>query len=195
ISLADLVMLDPEERDAHARAIRQRIRELRERLGVRFPIYVIFTKADLIAGFVEFYDDLGRDDREQVWGMTFPVDEGQLEGGAVAAFDAEFDLLMERLGERLLLRIHQEPDVQRRSLIFGFPQQVASLKETAREFLTQIFRPNTYEARPFLRGVYFTSGTQDGAPIDRLMSAMASTFGLDRQSMPAFRGRGRTYFL
>ncbi len=29
-------------------------------LGVRIPVYVLFTKADLIAGFVEFFDNLGR---------------------------------------------------------------------------------------------------------------------------------------
>ena len=37
------------------------------------PIYVLFTKADLIAGFVEFFDNLGKEEREQVWGMTLPA--------------------------------------------------------------------------------------------------------------------------
>ena len=64
-------------RHAHARTIRRRIRELHDELGVRVPVYVLFTKADLIAGFVEFFDNLGKEEREQVWGMTFPLDDGK----------------------------------------------------------------------------------------------------------------------
>ena len=52
------------------------------RLGQRLPVYVLFTKADLVfAGFSEFFDNLGKEDREQVWGMTFPVDDGTGRGG------------------------------------------------------------------------------------------------------------------
>ena len=47
---------------------------------MRIPVYVLFTKADLIAGFVEFFDDFGREEREQVWGMTFPLDDGKRRG-------------------------------------------------------------------------------------------------------------------
>jgi type VI secretion system protein ImpL len=195
ISLSDLATLSETERFAHARAIRKRVRELADELGVRVPVYVLFTKADLIAGFVEFFDNLGKEDREQVWGMTFPLDAGKSEGGAVADFAPEFDQLLARLNDRMLERVHQEPDVQRRRLIYGFPQQIASLRGIANEFLTEAFRPSRLEARPLLRGVYFTSGTQDGTPIDRLLGAMAGQFGLARQAVTAFSGAGRSYFL
>jgi type VI secretion system protein ImpL len=195
ISLADLAELGDDERLAHARAVRKRVRELHDELGVRIPVYVLFTKTDLIAGFVEFFDSLGREEREQAWGMTFPLDNGSEEGGAVAHFGAEFDLLLARLNDRMLERVHQEPDVQRRRRIYGFPQQIASLRDVANEFLGEIFRPSRLEARPLLRGVYFTSGTQDGTPIDRLLGVMAGQFGLPRQAVGAFSGAGRSYFL
>jgi type VI secretion system protein ImpL len=195
VSLSDLALLTESERLAHARAMRKRVRELHDELGVRIPVYVVFTKADLIAGFVEFFDNLGREDREQVWGMTLPLDDGKSEGGSVADFGREFDLLLERLNDRMLERVHQEPDVQRRRLIYGFPQQMGSLRDVANEFLIEIFRPSRLEARPLLRGVYFTSGTQDGTPIDRLLGAMANQFGLARQAITAFSGAGRSYFL
>ncbi len=195
ISLSDLATQTEAERKAHARAIRQRVRELHDTLGLRLPVYVIFTKADLIAGFAEFFDNLGREEREQVWGMTFPLDTGTDEEGAVAAFPAEFDLLVSRLNDRMLERVHQEPDVRRRRLIYGFPQQVASLRDVAAEFLTDAFRPSRLEARPMLRGVYVSSGTQDGTPIDRLLGTMAAEFGLPRQAIAAPSGPGRSYFL
>jgi type VI secretion system protein ImpL len=144
---------------------------------------------------MEFYDNLGREERQQVWGMTFPLDDGLDEEGTAAAFPTEFDLLLQRLNDRLLERIHQEPDIQRRRLIYSFPQQVASLRDVAADFLADVFRPSRLEGRPLLRGVYFTSGTQEGTPIDRLLGTMAADFGLPRQAVTAPSGPGRSYFL
>ena len=47
------------------------------------------TKADLIAGFAEFFDNLGKEDREQVWGFTLPLDVSKDEASPIAAFDSE----------------------------------------------------------------------------------------------------------
>ncbi len=195
ISLSDLAVLSEPERAAHARAIKARIRELQTGFAVRFPIYVLFTKCDLVAGFAEFFGNLGKEEREQVWGMTFPLDDGKEEGGAVARFPEEFDLLVERLNDRVMERMQAEPDINARSLIYGFPQQFASLRDVADAFLLDIFRPSRLEERPLLRGVYFTSGTQNGTPMDRLIGAMSGQFGLPRQAVTAFSGVGKSYFL
>ena len=195
ISLSDLMTLSEPDRRAQATAVRQRLRELDEQLGIRFPIYVMFTKGDLVAGFVEFFDDLGKQEREQVWGHTFPIEESQGDGNVVESFAREFDALVTRLNERLVERLHQEQDFQRRSMIFGFPQQIASLREPLYDFLREIFQPTRFESRPLLRGFYFASGTQEGNPIDRIMGAMASAFGIGRQAVTGFSGSGRSYFL
>ena len=195
IGLPDLAGLSEADRGLHAAAMRKRLRELHDELGVRVPIYVLFTKTDLIAGFVEFLDNLGREEREQVWGMTFRLDDGAAAAGAIGGFEAEFDLLLQRLNQRMMERLSQETDIVRRRLIYGFPQQIASLREVAASFLSEIFRPSRLEERPLLRGVYFTSGTQDGTPIDRLLGTMAGQFGLPRQAVVAFSGAGRSYFL
>src|SRR3954453_7870159 len=71
ISIGDLLTLGPAEIQAHADAIRARLLELHERLKVDFPVYVLFTKTDLVAGFVEFFANLNEQARQQVWGATF----------------------------------------------------------------------------------------------------------------------------
>ncbi len=195
ISLSDLSMQDEISQKSHAVAVRRRLHELREKLGVRFPVYVLFTKADLLAGFEQFFDDLGKEERGQVWGFTLPVDTNKTEAGAIQGFDAEFQLLLDRLNQQSVAKLQHETDPARRSLIAGFPQQVASVRQTARDFLTELFQENRYEQRQFLRGIYFTSGTQEGTPIDRLMLGMARTFGIGRQAIGAGQGSGRSYFL
>ena len=195
LSLADLMQQTEEERTAQALAIRQRIQELHEHFGIRFPIYVLFTKADLIAGFIEFFNDLGQEERAQVWGATFPMDDPANPQGVVERFNSEFELLEQRLNDRLVERLQDERDPQRRDLIYTLPQQFGSLRQVADRFLTEVFQPSRYEERVLLRGFYFTSGTQEGTPIDRLTSALAATFGLNRQTLSTFSGKGKSYFI
>jgi type VI secretion system protein ImpL len=195
ISLSDLSLTDEVTQKGHARAIRRRLQELREKLEVRFPVYVLFTKADLIAGFTEFFDDLGKEEREQVWGFTLPLDNAKGDVSPVAAFDTEFAALLAQLNAQSLEKMQAETDHHRRSLIAGFPSQVASLRGVAQSFLAELFQDSKFEDRHMLRGVYFTSGTQEGTPIDRLMMSMARTFGIGRQAIGSGRGTGRSFFL
>lgn len=194
-SLLELTQQGREERRLHAQAVRKRLQELSNQLKVKVPVYIVFTKCDLVAGFIEFFDDLGRDERGQVWGATFPIAESEKATGAIDSFGDEFDILMDRLDTRLLARLDEERDLHRRGAIQGFTQQMASLKGALQEFLTETFQPSRYEEPCLVRGVYLSSGTQEGTPIDRVISSIAGTFGFDRQSMPAFSGPGRSYFL
>ena len=196
VSLSDLSLQDEASQKSHAAAIRRRLHELREKLGVRFPVYILFTKSDLIAGFTEFFDNLGKEEREQVWGFTLPLPKKtKAELSPVAAFDEEFSTLLAQLNSQSLERMQQETDHQRRALISSFPAQVASVRSTARAFLSEVFQDNRFEKRHLLRGVYFASGTQEGTPIDRLMMGMARTFGIGRQAIGTGRGTGRSFFL
>ena len=194
ISLADIAAASPAERSAHARAIRRRIKDIYDQLGVKVPVYALFTKADLIAGFTEFFDDLDRDRRGQVWGMTFPP--GATEAGHAGAFAAEFALLVERVNQRLLDRLQAERSPDRRTAIAGFPAQVASLAAPLGAFVAEAFGGSRLDPAPMLRGAYLTSGTQEGTPIDRLTGTLARAFGIDQARAPSLRPeQGRSYFL
>ncbi|WP_254070313.1 type VI secretion system membrane subunit TssM [Acidisphaera sp. L21] len=194
ISLTEIATAPANERIAHARAIRRRIKELETKLSVRMPVYALFTKADLIAGFTEFFDDLDRDRRDQAWGVTFPLTK--TEAGPAAAFADELRQLVARLDERLFARLQAERSPERRAAIAGFPTQVATLEQPLSAFLTEAFGGSRLDPAPFLRGAYLTSGTQEGTPIDRLTGAMARSFGLDQRRATSLRPeQGRSYFL
>ncbi|MGE7990115.1 type VI secretion system membrane subunit TssM [Pseudomonas sp. NPDC089554] len=195
LSVSDLLQQNQAERLAQAKAIRARIDELHERLGVRFPVYVVVTKCDLLAGFAEFFEHFGREERGQVWGMTFPLQQEGQADVALARFPAEFDALEHQLQARVLDRMQQERDLSRRALLYGFPQQFASIREVLGGFLGTVFEPNRYQAPTLVRGVYFTSGTQEGSPIDRVLASLAASFGLGRRVLPSGYASGRSYFI
>ena len=194
IAVSDIATSAREERVAHARAVRRRIRELEEKLGVRLPVYVLLTKADLIAGFSEFFDDLDRERRAQVWGATFALADS--DAGPIGRLRQEFETLGERLNERLFDRLQAERSPERRALIAGFPSQFASLEVPIAEFMNEAFAGSRLDPAPMLRGFYLTSGVQEGAPIDRLTGYLARSFGIDQRRAPSLRPeQGRSYFL
>ncbi|MES9825584.1 MAG: type VI secretion system membrane subunit TssM [Candidatus Thiodiazotropha endolucinida] len=195
ISVEDILQLTELERLNHAKAIRMRVKELIDHFGIRFPIYVLFTKCDLLAGFNEFFENMGREERSQVWGMTFPLTDKADQESGISHFRDEFKALEKRIDVRLLDRLEQERDAKRRVLIYSFPQQFSALREAAEGFLHEAFNANRFQETPMVRGIYFTSGTQEGTPIDRLLGSMAQEFGLNRQIAPAFSGSGRSYFI
>lgn len=195
VSLSDWLALGSVERDQQAQALRQRLQELTRQLGIRFPVYVLFTKSDLIAGFSEFFADLNVEERAQVWGMTFPLDEPDAPVAVLDQFAAEFAALEQHLEARLLTRLQQERDSLARDRLYAFPTQFSLLQSAAERFLRAVFEPSRFEERPLLRGVYFTSGTQEGTPIDRLLGALAGAFRLERPQVVGFSGQGKSFFL
>ncbi len=190
----DLLRADPALVAQHARAIRSRLDELTSTLGLRFPAYMLVTKGDLVAGFNEFFADLSEREREQVLGFTLPIDPAHPEPAARELLEQEFNRLVARLEEGVLARLDAERDLERRALVFRFPGQLAALKSRLVELAERIFYESTFAAPVLLRGLYVTSGTQEGAPIDRLMQAMAASFGLEPAPPPASHGN-RSFFL
>jgi type VI secretion system protein ImpL len=195
ISLQDLLTQTEEERAQHARVIRSRIDELMEKLQIRFPIYLLFTKCDLVSGFSEFFEDLGKEDRDQVWGVSLPNAPKPGDSPDFDFLQAEYEALLARLYDRVLWRMHHERDMKRRGAIESFPQQIENLKTIINTFVRQTFARNRYQFQPYLRGFYFSSATQDGTPIDRLMTSVAANFGFDRSVAQLPQQRGKSFFL
>lgn len=193
ISIEDLLTQTSGQRAHQAKTIRSRVEELQQQLGVNFPIYLLLTKCDLVAGFSEFFANLSQAEREQVWGKTFDLEEAV--GDPSVAFSDAYEELIERLGERTLERAHYERDAQKRGLILNFPAQMSQLQNALTDFLQQAFSANYYQQQPLLRGVYITSATQSGSPIDRMMAAVSGNFGFGRESAAQSVGAGRSYFL
>lgn len=193
-SASDLLDPDEDRRRAHARAVRRRLDELGERLRATVPVYLVLTKCDLISGFSDFFADLDASGRDQVWGVSFkhgrdaPADPSR-------AFTEELELLLGRIDGRVLDRLHAFRDPQRRAAVLSFPQQLRLLQPSLQAFVQSVFGSHGYADQPWLRGVYLTSGTQHGHPIDRVLSTVARAFGLAQSRLPTPIEKPRTFFV
>ncbi|MDX8500489.1 type VI secretion system membrane subunit TssM [Mesorhizobium sp. VK4C] len=191
ISLADLIGLDDQQLDAHVTEIRSRLRELHETLRIQFPVYLLFTKADLISGFMDYFGDFGEARRRQVWGATFQTTDRNR--NMVGEAPAEFDALARQLADEIADRMQDEADPVARIAIFSFPAQFGALRTRIVRFVTSLFDPSRSQVNVSLRGLYFSSGTQEGTPIDQVLGAIGSSFGSASQAH--LSGTGKSFFL
>jgi type VI secretion system protein ImpL len=177
-SLAELSSNKPEFAITLAKQLRQRVQELTEKLEIFPPVYIIFTKADLISGFVEFFEDRDPTERERVWGATLPYDTA-IKTDLVASFDRHFDELNDGLKEASVARMSMHRGEQLPPGVLTFPLEFAALKPQLRTFITTLFEDNPYQFRPIFRGFYFTSAVQEGQSTGRASQRVAERFSLN----------------
>lgn len=194
VSIADVIDAKPHELDELAQKVRSRIDHVISELDLIVPVYILMTKCDLLSGFVEFFGDMKKKSRSQIFGFTVPLTSATTD--IEELFDEEFNELADRLRERGLIRLTKAKS-QDRSAVFQFPLQFDSVYEPVKAFLTQVLVANPYSETPRLRGVYFCSGTQEGRPMDRVMSMMGNALGVKEATAPSLAQKvtKKSYFL
>lgn len=169
---------------ATARKLRGRLSEVSQQLGIRLPVYVVFTRADRIAGFADYVRNFTTEDAQQVLGATLPLmaegDAGWAESQA-RRLQAAFGRIVHALGTARLDVLERENQEASRAAAYEFPREFSKITELAVQFLVDVCRPSQLGVNPFLRGFYFVGVrpviVKDAAveaPAARLPSAPAS---------------------
>ena len=177
INIDEIINADKDQIFDHAKNMRQRIDELIENLGVNFPVYFVFTKCDLIQGFVEYFGDFSEIERYQIWGTTFNSQQ-MLAKDPKGIFETEFKKLAKKLFDIRTIRLSSPLKREQRRKVFLFPFQFNSLEQKLTYLIGEVFQHNPYQDNPLFRGFYFTSGTQEGLPLDIAIREIAKQFNL-----------------
>lgn len=168
----------PETRvDSIARAARERLQELIEHLGVVFPVYVVFTRCDRVAGFAEFFEDLSLEERREPWGATLSLARANATA-AEALFDEEYRVLLASLSERRMPRMAASGEPVSRAQAFTFPLQLERVRPQLRRFIRTLFEPVEGQEAAVPRGFYLTAATVGGEPTDRVLQPAVRSLGL-----------------
>jgi type VI secretion system protein ImpL len=165
VDVAQLLGDDDSQTVAHAARLRARLAELRQELGIRFPVYVVLTKTDLLRGFSAYFSSLTTEARAQVWGFTLPW-MAQEPGDAtplVARAERELLALHRRIADGVAIRLQEEFDPDRRQALYVLPHELRALVPRLLVLLDAMFSDSRYDTTQTthtLRGVYFTSAMQ-----------------------------------
>jgi hypothetical protein len=201
IPVESLIRDSREAMEQKAGKIARQLEVIHRELDVRFPVFVLVTKCDLINGFREFFanlDDARAQQQMLGWSNPAPLD---------APFrpelvDDHLQSVVKRLWRRRLGLLSDpvatEPGGRRADEVdrlYEFPHSLQALAPRLRRYLETIFVAGEWTSRPlFLRGIYFTSSMREGSALDE---ELAEVMGLAVDQLPTGRAweREHSYFL
>ncbi len=201
---SDSLIKDTSEEIAQkASRIAEQFNTIQTALDVRFPVFVLVTKTDLINGFREFFEGIKDPHlQHQMLGWSNPDNLDQKFRPELV--DEHLGMVVQRIRRRRLGMV-QDPTprgetVDGRRLddvdaLFALPASLSLLAPRLRRYLEMIFMPNEWSGKPlFLRGIYFTSAMREGSALDQ---ELAEAIGVPVDSLPEGRAweRERAYFL
>ncbi|UCG49924.1 MAG: hypothetical protein JSU94_09095 [Phycisphaerales bacterium] len=200
---ADSLIKDTsDEIERKASKIARQFDVIQRTLDVRFPVFVVITKSDLLNGFRDFFDNLTDPQlQHQIlgWSNPEPLDN---------PYNPDFvrrhlETIQGRLFRRRLALLQEvmsdEPGVEKTraaDTLYAFPQSLAKIAPRMARYLELIFSVGSqWSCKPlFFRGIYFTSSMREGSALDE---DLAESIGVPVDSLPDGRvwERDRAYFL
>jgi hypothetical protein len=219
LSVESLIKDSAETISQKAGKLSEQLNLIQNTLDVRFPVYLMITKCDLLPGFREFCD--GITDpllQHQIlgWSNPEPLDAGfrpelvEDHLNSVAArirrrrlgMLRDGDVMSSRLDEATLLSggtgFTPPHASDARDSLFALPDSLCRLAPRLRRYLETIFagaQSSVYGGKPvFLRGIYFSSSMREGSALDEAL-AMATGLPLDQLSAVQTATESRAFFL
>ncbi|MEM8993255.1 MAG: type VI secretion system protein, partial [Acidobacteriota bacterium] len=162
---ADRLRVDDLEKDGaalqadaslRANALFERLAELQQILGMRLPVDVVITRADMIPGWRAWTAPLTPQQEQQIFGWSSPY---AAEAPYQASWtDEAFSTIGERLDQTLAATFARGDAATDGAALLDFPGQVSALEPATRIYLNHLFSESAFVESFMLRGLYFTGG-------------------------------------
>lgn len=191
-----------DEIEQKASKISRQFDVIQRMLDVRFPVFVIISKSDLVHGFRDFFENIEDPQlQHQImgWSNPAPLDESyntdfidqHLKAINGRLFRRRLGLMQQIMGEDDMGQQLREADA-----LYAFPQSLNKMTPRMARYLELIFSVGSqWSGKPlFFRGIYFTSSMQEGSALDM---ELAESLGVAVDSLPDGRvwKRDRAFFL
>jgi len=182
---------DAATREQKARNISDKLHHIQRTLAIQFPVFVLVTKSDIIYGFTEFFNKLSPDQQREMLGWSNPVLGSGFE---LDTFDHSFNAIRKRIQQIRLRNLSRPQYSYDSNKTFIFPEEVDTIFEPLRHYLSVIFESSVYKTNLYFRGYYFTSGMQEGQPIIRACRNIVKEGALS-QNLEKIFTKSRAFFI
>ncbi|NOQ30562.1 MAG: hypothetical protein GQ570_05500 [Helicobacteraceae bacterium] len=135
--------------------IRKNINELMLSIGVKFPVYFMITKMDMIYGFSHFSSSLPLENQSQAMGYMNESLNKQWE----EVLTDTIDFIKSKITSLQLLIIKKDSSQAKELLLFA--EEFDYIIPALQKYTQIIFGDNPYQKIPMLRGIYFSSALSD----------------------------------
>jgi hypothetical protein len=153
-----------------AQCLYSKLVDAQNRLGLSFPVYVLITKCDEVAGFKSLCREIpARRDEMFGWSSPYTREVAYRAGWVTEAFQN-----LHRYLFKLQIEVFTEHGrVADGDEFFMLPSEIQAMRAPLQIYLDRIFKESAYHDPFFLRGIYFCGDAAGEAPLATVVSSPA----------------------
>jgi type VI secretion system protein ImpL len=199
VSARDLIGAapDPQRLDSSCRHWRERLRAVADFFEMPLPVWQVFTNADSVPFFPDYFARLRDAERAEVFGSAASLTKGGGDFRAESApkvLTAAFREIYRSVASRRLTVMAEEPQIPLRAGIYEFPRELKKIRTCLVQFLAEAYRSDGTERCPVLRGFYFTAALEKRTRERDRMVAASDMSIVDIDASRVFRGDATRLF-
>ncbi len=157
----------------YGRCLRRRMQSMVQALGASFRVYLLVTKMDRVLGMTALAGLLSRTECRQALGLLDRDETGPAGQESAGDFlERALAHVVRRLQDLSLLLLAQADGNHVQAAVL--PEELYRLAPGIRAFVQGAFGPSAYGDSPRLRGLFFSSGRQEGRMRSRLLDGPAT---------------------
>lgn len=170
----------------------KRISECENNLNVSTPIYIIFSKLDLIEGMSDFVQLYGESIVDKALGITIAKNAKISE----AEIKSKFEEIINSFQLTLMSKNNLSRNVEDKAKTYLFLKQIENIFSVIVTYTAKLSKENSSKNKSFLRGVYLTSAYQENVPINILIEAVCDKYSVKPpMAKPTGEMKKRSYFV
>ncbi|HED6035058.1 TPA: type VI secretion system membrane subunit TssM, partial [Campylobacter jejuni] len=139
-------------------------------LNLKLPIYIVFSKLDLIEGMKEYFDIFDKKISDKILGLSFDKILSE------EFLNNEFKELSDSLLCSLMSKNSHIYNIENKNKSYLFLKQLDNLFALAKTFILEVQEENKLKNNSYLRGVYFVSAYQENIPRNFLLDAICEKY-------------------
>ena len=168
----------------------KRVNDCENSLKIKFPIYVVFSKLDLVEGMGDYFKLFKDDVANKAFGLSLPNSFNKDE------LDNDFKELSRSLLYNIMSKNSLSHSLEDKKRSYLFLKQLDNLFALVSDFALKLKDENSLKNSSPIKGVYFVSAFQENIPINYLVNTVCDRYGVKKPLVRAVNNYSKqSYFV
>ncbi|OSQ23349.1 hypothetical protein CCON61_07165 [Campylobacter concisus] len=168
----------------------KRVNDCEKHLKTKFPIYIVFSKLDLIDGMGDYFRLFNEDVANKALGINLDTNFSK------QSLETELKSLSESLFKHLMSKNSISHLLEDKKRSYLFLKQLDNFFALVKDFVIKLSSQNALKNSSTINGIYFVSAYQENIPINYLTNTICDRYNIKKPLLRAVNNYSKqSYFV
>ena len=168
----------------------KRVNDCEKHLNIKFPIYIVFSKLDLIDGMGDYFRLFNEDVANKALGINLDPNFSK------QSLETELKGLSESLFKHLMSKNSISHLLEDKKRSYLFLKQLDNFFALVKDFVAKLSSQNALKNSSTINGIYFVSAYQENIPINYLTNTICDRYNIKKPLLRAVNNYSKqSYFV